>query len=324
VNGLLTPGDVVLTIGLAAGLNGVVQVAVSYGTNFLSILRIARRLLWLEDYAARAQVAVADPAPVPERLSEGITIRDLVFRYPGSEAPILKGIDVHLPAGKVIALVGENGAGKTTLVKLLGRFYEPDGGCILVDRTDLRRFPIDAWRARLSAAFQDFYRFELRVRETVGVGQVEWMADAARVRDALARAGAEDLPDGLPRGLETQLGRAWEGGLELSGGQWQKLALGRSMMRRQPLLRIFDEPTAALDASTEHSLFERMAAATREGEGTGTVTLLVTHRFSTVRMADLIVVLAGGKVVEVGNHQELIAGGGLYAELYELQARTYR
>lgn len=324
IGGLLTPGDVVLTIGLAAGLNGVIQVAVGYGTNFLNILRTAQRFLWLEDYARRTLPSVAEPAPVPELLAEGITFQEVSFRYPGTALPILSDVDLRLPAGKVVALVGENGAGKTTLVKLLCRFYEPDGGRILIDRTDLRRFPIDDWRARLSAAFQDFCRFELRVRETVGVGKVDRIGDADQVRAALRRAGADDVVDRLPDGLETQLGRSWPEGVELSGGQWQKLGLGRAMMRTDPLLRVFDEPTAALDAPTEHALFERMAAEARDQTTSGTVTLLVTHRFSTVRMADLIVVLAGGRVVEQGSHAELLARGGLYAELYELQARTYR
>jgi ATP-binding cassette subfamily B protein len=213
---------------------------------------------------------------------------------------------------------------KTTLVKLLCRFYEPDGGQILVDGVDLRRFPVAEWRGCLSAAFQDFSRFEFRLRETVGVGQVTRIDDSAAVESALARAGAEEIPALLAGGLETQLGRSWDGGIDLSGGQWQKLALARTMMRPAPLLVVFDEPTAALDAPTEHALFERVATAARRGESAGTVTVLVTHRFSTVRMADLIVVLDGGRVAAVGFHRDLMSAGGLYAELYDMQARTYR
>jgi len=322
--GFLTPGDVVLVIGLAAGLNGVVQIAVAYGTNFLYILRLAQRYLWLEDYTADARRAPAEPAPVPERLTDGIEIRDVVFRYPGMAAPVLDGVSVQLPAGSVVALVGENGAGKTTLVKLLCRFYEPNGGRFLVDGVDLRQIPVAEWRARVSTAFQDYSRFEFLVRKTVGVGLIARIDDPSAVQSALARAGAADVPGDLPLGLETQLGRSWADGVELSGGQWQKLALARGMMRREPLLLIFDEPTAALDAPTEHALFERVAAAARRGESAGTVTVLVTHRFSTVRMADLIVVLDRGKIVEVGSHRELMSSRGLYAELHELQARTYR
>jgi ATP-binding cassette subfamily B protein len=324
IGGAATVGDVVLTVSVAAGLNGAVQVAVGYGTGFLRILRIAQRYLWLEDYAAGARPRLADPAPVPERLRDGIELRALSFGYPGTASRILDDVSLRLPAGKVVALVGENGAGKTTLVKLLARFYEPDAGAILVDGTPLDRLPIDAWRSRISAAFQDFGRFELLVRETVGVGDLPRLADGPAVQAALARAGGDDVPATLAAGLETQLGKAWEGGVELSGGQWQKLALGRAVMRPAPLLVVFDEPTAALDAQTEHALFERFAEAARSGQSAGTVTVLVTHRFSTVRMADLIVVLEGGRVAEQGSHQELLQRGGLYAELYELQSRVYR
>ncbi len=324
VRGEASPGDVVLAAGLAAGLNGIVTTAVGYGTHFLNVLRVAQRYLWLEDYARSTRISSVETAPPPARLTGGIELRDVSFHYPGTARPLLDGVSVRLPAGAVVALVGENGAGKTTLVKLLCRFYEPDGGAILVDGVDLRRMPVEEWRARVSAAFQDFSRFEFVARETVGVGQLADIADAAAVRAALARGGAAGVPEALPKGLETQLGQAWEGGVDLSGGQWQKLALSRSMMRTDPLLVIFDEPTAALDAQTEHALFERFAAAARRGESAGAVTVLVSHRFSTVQMADLIVVLDGGRIVEQGSHAELMRRDGLYAELYHLQSRAYR
>jgi len=324
VRGEASPGDVVLAAGLAAGLNGIVTTAVGYGTHFLNVLRVAQRYLWLEDYARSTRISSVETAPPPARLTGGIELRDVSFHYPRTARPLLDGVSVRLPAGAVVALVGENGAGKTTLVKLLCRFYEPDGGAILVDGVDLRRMPVEEWRARVSAAFQDFSRFEFVARETVGVGQLADIADAAAVRAALARGGAAGVPEALPKGLETQLGQAWEGGVDLSGGQWQKLALSRSMMRTDPLLVIFDEPTAALDAQTEHALFERFAAAARRGESAGAVTVLVSHRFSTVQMADLIVVLDGGRIVEQGSHAELMRRDGLYAELYHLQSRAYR
>ncbi len=324
VRGEASPGDVVLAAGLAAGLNGIVTTAVGYGTHFLNVLRVAQRYLWLEDYARSTRISSVETAPPPARLTGGIELRDVSFHYPGTARPLLDGVSVRLPAGAVVALVGENGAGKTTLVKLLCRFYEPDGGAILVDGVDLRRMPVEEWRARVSAAFQDFSRFEFVARETVGVGQLADIADAAAARAALARGGAAGVPEALPKGLETQLGQAWEGGVDLSGGQWQKLALSRSMMRTDPLLVIFDEPTAALDAQTEHALFERFAAAARRGESAGAVTVLVSHRFSTVQMADLIVVLDGGRIVEQGSHAELMRRDGLYAELYHLQSRAYR
>lgn len=325
VQGQATPGDVVLAVGLVAGMNVMVFTAVMYGTAFLKVLRVARRFLWLEDYAVAAQDAPPQPASVPQQLTSGIELRNLSFHYPGTQAGVLKDISLRLPAGAVVALVGENGAGKTTLVKLLCRFYEPDAGQILVDGGNLRRFDLADWRSRISAAFQDFARFELPAREAVGVGDLPRIEDCRAVATGLSRAGAESLPAQLPAGLETQLGKDWEGGVELSGGQWQKLALGRGMMRDGPLLLILDEPAASLDAQTEHELFQRYAAAARHsGNRTGTVTVLVTHRFSTVRMADLIVVLEQGEIREVGSHQELMAARGAYAELYELQARGYR
>jgi len=324
VRGQATPGDVVLTIGLAAGMNGIVSTAVGYGTHFLSVLKTARRYLWLEDYARSVQRTPLDPAPAPRRLTSGIELRDVTFRYPGSKRAVLANVSLRLAAGSVVALVGENGAGKTTLAKLLCRFYEPDSGLVLIDGVELQRFPVEKWRARLSVAFQDHSRFELLAREAVGVGHLPCIEDQSAVQAALVRADAADVPESLPEGLETQLGKAWEGGVDLSGGQWQKLALGRALMRTEPLLVIFDEPTAALDAQTEHALFERFAAAARAGESAGTVTLLVSHRFSTVRMADLIIVLDGGRIVEQGSHQELIGRNGLYAELYRLQSRAYQ
>jgi len=233
-------------------------------------------------------------------------------------------VSVRLPAGAVVALVGDNGAGKTTLVKLLSGFATPESGQILVDGADMAAFDTARWQERCAAAFQDFAKLEFPVRESVGVGDLPRIDDLVAVGAAVERAGASSVVDSLPQGLETQLGTRWEDGVELSGGQWQKLALARGLMRTDPLLVVFDEPTAALDAHTEHALFERFAAAARTAKQRSTVTLLVSHRFSTVGMADLIVVLDQGRVREVGSHQDLMARGGMYAELYELQSRGYR
>jgi ATP-binding cassette subfamily B protein len=283
----------------------------------------SRRLAWLEDYAA-ALVAHADVA-VPRRLSRGILMDHVSFAYPGTERLVLQDISLELPAGKVVAVVGENGAGKTTLVKLLGKFYEPTSGKIYVDDQPLARMAADKWRDRLSGAFQDFFRFEFRARQTVGLGDVARLEDVGAVGVAVGRAGADDVVQRLTEGLETQLGPTWPGGVEVSFGQWQKLALARGFMRDQPLLLVLDEPTAALDAETEHALFERYAAAARSGTADlGRITVLVSHRFSTVRMADLIVVLDGARLVEVGTHEELMAKGGQYADLYGIQAAAYR
>jgi ATP-binding cassette subfamily B protein len=229
-----------------------------------------------------------------------------------------------LPAGSVVALVGENGAGKTTLVKLLAKMYEPTAGAIFVDETPLARIAAEEWRARLAGAFQDFFRFELRARHTVGLGDVPRLDDESAVVAAIDRAGAGDVVARLSSGLDTQLGPTWPGGVDVSFGQWQKLALARGFMRDDPLLLVLDEPTAALDAETEHALFERYAAAARQGDQSGRITVLVSHRFSTVRMADLIVVLDGARLVEMGTHDELMAKRGRYAELYGIQAAAYR
>ena len=230
-----------------------------------------------------------------------------------------------LPAGSTVAVVGENGAGKTTLVKLLCRFYDATAGTVRVDGVDLRDIDTDEWRTRIAAGFQDFSRFELLARENVGVGNLPDIESQTAVLAGLRRARAEGVLDRLDDGLETQLGTSHTDGAQLSGGQWQKLALGRAMMREAPLLLVLDEPTSALDAQAEHELFEQYAVnARRVGGLTGAITLLVSHRFSTVRMADLILVVADGRVTESGSHDELVALGGLYAELFDLQAAAYR
>jgi len=283
----------------------------------------SRRLAWLEDYAA--SVAASGDLPVPAELQRGLRLDHVSFAYPGTSRIVLDDVSVMLPAGAVVAIVGENGAGKTTLVKLLAKMYEPSSGSILVDDTPLARLPAAEWRARLAGAFQDFFRFEFRAGHTVGLGDVPRLDDEPAVLAAVDRAGAGDVVARLTSGLNTQLGPTWPSGVELSFGQWQKLALARGFMRDQPLLLVLDEPTAALDAETEHALFERYAAAAR-GTGKGDsarVTILVSHRFSTVRMADLIVVLDGARLAEVGTHEQLMAKKGQYAELYSIQAAAY-
>jgi ATP-binding cassette subfamily B protein len=320
--GLATPGDVLLAVSLAGLASDSVNVTIRRVSRALRPLRAARRLLWLADYAEAARPE--EPSlPAPRALRRGITLEGVSFRYPGTEDRVLEDVNLDLAAGSVVALVGDNGAGKTTLVKLLCRFYEPTEGRITVDGADLSRMDPEEWRSRTSAAFQDFYRFEMTLREAVGVGDLRVADDDGAVSRALGRAGAADLPGSLPGGLGAQLGQAWACGVDLSVGQWQKVALARGLMREEPLLLILDEPTASLDAATEYALYERMALASRAGRERGMITLLISHRFSTVRMADRIVVLSGGTVVEEGSHDGLISRGGLYAELYRLQARPY-
>jgi ATP-binding cassette subfamily B protein len=277
-------------------------------------------LAWLEDYAA-SFVERADAA-VPTRLTEGITLDRVSFTYPGSTEPALKDVSLTLPAGAVVAIVGENGAGKSTLVKLLSKFYQPTEGRIMVDGVDLAAMPADEWRSRLAGAYQDFYRFELMAQHTIGLGDAPRRDEPDAVDNAVTRAGADDVVAHLSHGLRTQLGNAWPEGVDVSFGQWQKLSLARGFMRDEPLLLVLDEPTAALDAETEHALFERYAA--RELGDVGGIVVLVSHRFSTVRMADLIVVLDGSRLAEVGSHDDLVARGGQYAELYAIQAAAYR
>ena len=317
-----TPGSVLLVLAAGSRLSAYVSATVGE-IGFLRGVWMdgSRRLAWLEDYAA-SLVATADRS-VPEAVATGIRLDRVSFTYPGTSRLVLDEISLTLPAGTVVAIVGENGAGKTTLVKLLAKMYEPTSGAIDVDGTPLARMRAEEWRARLAGAFQDFFRFEFLARQAVGLGEVARIDDEAAVMKALDRAGAADVLARLPSGLDTQLGQTWPGGVELSFGQWQKLALARGFMREHPLLLVLDEPTAALDAETEHALFERYAAAARDRGEDGRITVLVSHRFSTVRMAGLIVVLDGAKLVEVGTHDELMAKGGQYSQLYTIQASAY-
>jgi ATP-binding cassette subfamily B protein len=333
VSSFLKAGPATVLLVLAAGSRLSAYIGATVGEiGFLRGVWLdgSIRLAWLEDYVA-GLVQHAD-RPVPETLGRGIEFQDLSFAYPGTDRLVLDQINLRLEPGMVAAIVGENGAGKSTLVKLLCRMYQPTRGRILVDDVELARMPPELWRSRVTGAFQDFFRFEFRAIHSVGIGDQIRMDDVAAVQAAVDRGGARDVIDQFPAGLETQLGPTWPGGAELSFGQWQKLALARGFMRDRPLLLVLDEPTAALDAETEHALFERFAAAAR-GNGTahlqepahhGQITILVSHRFSTVRMADFIVVLDGAQVVESGTHEELVARAGPYAELYAIQAKAYR
>ena len=253
----------------------------------------SKRLAWLEDYATALELS--SPLPAPVHLRDGIRFENVDFAYPRVEKLALEGINLDLKAGSIVAIVEENGAGKTTLVKLLSHMYEPTSGTIWVDDKKLSRISAKDGRERLAGAFQDFFCFELPAQNTVGVGDVGRIDDRQAATVAVGRAGAEDVVDQLERGLDTQLGVNWPNGVEVSFGQWQKLSLARGFMRDQPLLLILDEPTAALDVETEHSLFERYTASAQSNGDSNSngsrITILVSHRFSTVRMASHIVVL---------------------------------
>ncbi|HUZ03707.1 MAG TPA: ABC transporter ATP-binding protein [Thermomicrobiaceae bacterium] len=274
-------------------------------------------LLELESRLATERSAVsARPLP-PDSPREGIRFENVSFRYPGQSAAVLAGLDLAIPAGRSLAIVGENGAGKTTLVKFIARLYDPSGGRILVDGVDLREYDLSAWRGRMAAIFQDFTQYHLSARENVGLGAPALAQDLDRLRAAAKKAGALDLVESLPRGWETVLSRQYQGGVDLSGGQWQRIALARALFAVEAGARvlILDEPTASLDVRAEAELYDRFLEITA-----GLTTILISHRFSTVRRADRICVLADGKVVEQGTHDELVALGGRYAGMFALQA----
>jgi ATP-binding cassette subfamily B protein len=322
--GRASAGDIALGIVMLQGsVSQAVFLGMTLGSDLARNTHVARRYLWLLDYRP-ALTAPDDPRPVPPALTAGIRLDRVTFRYHGCERPALDGVSLVLPAGSTVALVGDNGAGKSTIVKLLSRFYDPDEGSVTIDGVDLRDLDLDGWRAATTGSYQDFVRFRFLAREAVGVGRVAEVGDRARVEAAAAAGGAAPFLERLPEAYETQLGRDFEGGADLSEGQWQKVALARALMRREPLLVVLDEPTAALDARAEQLLFERYAAEAQAARGRGGITVLVSHRFSTVRMADLIVVVEAGRVVESGSHDELVGANGRYAELYRLQADRYQ
>jgi ATP-binding cassette subfamily B protein len=333
VAGRRSAGDVILVITIAAQVNQQVAAAVVVLQDLQRLRSVYQRLDEVHelvqaddrhDHGALRSAGRGRSLP-SHRLHDGIRLVDVALRYPGAEKAVLAHLDLHLPAGATVAIVGENGAGKTSLVKLICGLLRPTSGRIIIDDVDLAELALPQWRRRIAAGFQDFVRFELPASHTVGIGDLRRWEDEPAVRAALDRAGAGDLIEHLEAGLDTKLGKSYADGVELSGGQWQKLALGRAFMRQDPLLIVLDEPTAALDAAAEHAMFERYRhqAAWVAGQ-TGAVSLFVSHRFSTVQMADLIVVLAHGGVAEIGSHADLISAGGLYAEMFELQAKAYR
>lgn len=323
IRGDATAGDIVLVSQLALLIRGNVAQTAEAARQAAAALRTADRFLWLEDLHEQQLTAYRGSARAPDRLDHGITFRDVSFTYPGTDRPVLQDIDVHLPAGSTVAVVGDNGAGKTTIVKLLAGMYRPTTGSIEVDGTDLADLDVASWRSRLSGAFQDFLRLETDARTTVGVGAAAALEDTERIERAVDRGGARAVIDRLPDGLATRLGKAYTDGAELSGGQWQRLAIARGMMPDSPLCLVLDEPTAALDPEAEQLLFDAYHRAASDSGLQGAITVLISHRFSSVKMADTIVVLDGGRIVERGDHRSLLALDGHYARMYRQQAEAY-
>jgi ATP-binding cassette subfamily B protein len=323
-HGHASPGAVVEVVSLLRRAQRQVSGASTSAGSFAIAATTADRLLWLEDYVAGFRQAASEDAPA--ELTDGIGLDHVGFTYPGQDTPVLTDICLTLRAGSTVAVVGENGAGKSTLIKLLTGMYRPTEGRITVDGRDLADISPDRWREATTGAFQDFVRFAMSLGDGVGAGALPHIDDREAVLSAIGRAGAGDLvagngqPDALE--LETLLG-PYIGGRALSGGQWQRLALARGLMRERPLLIVLDEPTASLDASSETALFASYREAAMDSAG-GAITVLVSHRFGTVHMADQIIVMDGGRVAESGDHQALMDRDGIYAELFNLQAEGYR
>ena len=285
--------------------------------------QVAGQALYLDDlfsfFEIRPEiVSPENPRPFPVPVRQGFTFENVGFRYPGVERWAVRNLSFTLKAGEVLALVGENGAGKTTLVKLLARLYDPDEGRILLDGHDLREYDLEVLRANIGVIFQDFLRYHMTAAENIAMGRIEARGDRRRIMDAAERSLADEVIRKLPEGYDQILGKRFRKGIDLSGGEWQKVAIARAYMRDAQLL-ILDEPTAALDARSEFEVFQRFKELSE-----GKTAVLISHRFSSVRMADRILVLAEGRIEAAGTHEELLSAGGRYAELFELQAAGYR
>ena len=316
VSGVITIGDLTFLSGSFNRLRG------NLNASFSRLTRISESALYLKDYFDfidfEPPVPQEKPLPMPDTLISGFEFKDVHFSYPGSEQPVLQGVSFHLRAGEKMAFVGENGAGKTTLIKLLLRFYEPTAGEILLDGTNINRYDKAQYQEFFGVIFQDFIRYEFTVKENIAVGHIDRLLDMDAIREAADRSLANEVVGELPGGYDQQLGKRFFRGVDLSGGQWQKIALARAYMKDAQVM-ILDEPTSALDARAEYEAFQRFINLTK-----GRTSIIISHRFSTVRMADRILVLQDGRILELGTHEELLANQKLYAELFSLQAEGYQ
>jgi len=315
--GLLSVGDLTFLAGSFARCRGLIE------SLFSSLNNIADQALYIKDLFEffETEPAITSPPnaiPAPRPIRSGFVFENVSFSYPGADRRVLGDVNFRFDAGERIALIGENGAGKTTLVKLLARLYEPTAGRILLDGVDLREYDVHDLRREIGVIFQDYMRYDMLVRDNIGFGRIEELGNQERIESAAHKSLAENVVSQLPAGYEQMLGRRFEKGMDLSAGQWQKIALARAYMRDAQVL-VLDEPTASLDARAEYEVFQRFAELTRDK-----MAVLISHRFSTVRMADQILVLADGRIEERGTHRQLLALGGRYAELFELQAAGYR
>ena len=303
--------------------NAILQASSNIQQVFSTLSGIADQALFLTDLLAFFDMkptiqSKSNALPAPRPIRQGFEFRNVCFRYPGNERLVIDRLNFHLQAGERVALIGENGQGKTTIVKLITRLYDPTEGEILLDGVDLREYDLEDLYREIGVIFQDFMRYEMTARENIAVGKIEEIENLPLLRSASEKSLADEVISRLPARFEQMLGRRFEGGVDISGGEWQKLALARAYLRDAQLL-ILDEPTAALDARSEYQVFQRFAELTA-----GKMALFISHRFSTVRMADRIVVLENGRIAEEGTHDKLTKMGGRYAEMFELQAASYR
>jgi ATP-binding cassette subfamily B protein len=317
LTGTLTIGDLTFLAGSFRRLRTLLEGLLA------SLSSTAAQALYLDDLFGFFEVtpeiqSPASPLPMPEPIRQGFVFEDVGFRYPGADRWAVRHLCFTLKAGETLALVGENGAGKTTLVKLLTRLYDPDEGRITLEGRDLRDYDLDALRGAMGVIFQDFVRYNLTAGDNIAVGRISARDDHARIERAASSSLADAVIDGLPQGYDQMIGKRFRNGVELSGGEWQKVAIARAYMRDAQVL-VLDEPTAALDARSEFEVFQRFKELSA-----GKTAVLISHRFSSVRMADRILVLSGGRVEASGTHAELLAQKGRYAELFELQAAGYR